>query len=489
MKKGIAYLLAVLMVLSLTACRTDSPVETTDPTTTETVPPEETQLETTESTEQEPASAFDDYVYIHTDVRDLEWEEDIVYLAQMYLGEGPVKGHAALVNAWYSVRDIDGHITTRYFYEADLRDTFIGEIRALIEKVPELTDDQIVYEMQSIVALLKDAHTAVTLPTGEFFPYVVQQMEFDGELGLYVTRIPVQHSDLIYAELTAINGIDIQEVRERLGRYVSAENEYWKDHRIYSLYYNGLIMDKTALQAAEVVGLNEDTAIFSFLTLDGEAVEVELEALSQGTEYWSLEYVNCTSYALGMLSMSQYSESKYFGTYLSEYDTYYIRLYSMKSETSNRLEQFLQEQTNEIKAVGGVSKLVIDVRLNPGGYGDFSDDMIEYMKEADVEACYILMDEGSCSAAVWFPYRAGEKLDNVVLVGTPAGQPPNFFAGSTSVYELRKHEVYFAISKTYLEMEMDFEGDAVMPDILVYQNLEDYMKGIDTQLQLILDME
>lgn len=487
MKKSIAFLLAFALVLSMTACRETKPLDvTTQPTEAATEPATEP---TEESTEPEIVAAFDDYVYIHEEQRDRDWEEDIVYLAQMYLGEGPVKGHAAIVNKWYSVQDIDGYITTRYFYDADLRDTFIEEIHTLIGKVPELTDDQIIYGLQAIVALLRDAHTSVTLPVGEFFPYVVQQMEHEGELGLYVTRIPKEHSDLLYAELTAINGIDIQEVRERLGRYVSAENEYWEDHLVYSLYYNGKIMDKTALQAAGVVDTEEDTAMFRFLTLNGEKVEVELEALALGDEYWRVGYVDCTPYALGMLNMSQYGDTKYFGTHLSEYDTYYIRLYNMQSESENPLEQFLWDQTGEIKRVGGVKKLVIDVRLNPGGYGNFADDMIEYLKESGVEEVYILMDEGSCSAAVWFPHRAREKLENVVLVGTPAGQPPNFFAGSSSVYELRKHDVYFTISATFSEMGKGFEGDAVEPDILVYQDLEDYMNGIDTQLQTVLEME
>lgn len=494
MNRIITALLAALLVFSLTACQTTQPPEeTTEPvtqeTTEETTAAEPETEATEESTEPEEQTAFADYVYIYEDQRDLEWEEDIVYLAQMYLGEGPVKGHAMLVDTWYSVWDIDNRITTRYFYDADLRDTFISEIHALIARVPELTDVEIIYGLQSIVALLQDAHTSVHLPTGEFFPYAVQKMEHNGELGLYVTRIPQKHSNLLYARLTAINGIDVQEVRTRLGKYASAENEYYKDHKIYNLYYGGLIMDKTALQAAGIVGAEEDTAVFSFLTQDGEAVDVELEALSQGAEYWSVGYVDCTPYARNFLSMSQYGDIKYFGTYLAEYDTYYIRLYNMQSETNNRLSQFLQEQTNEIKAVGGVSKLVIDVRQNPGGYGDFSNDVIDYISASGVDVCCILMDEGSCSAAVWFPYRAGEKLDNVVLVGTPAGQPPNFLAGSSSYYELLNHDVYFTISSSYFELGPGFEGDAVIPDILVYQNLEDYMKGIDTQLQTALDME
>lgn len=489
MKKSIALLLTFVLMLSMAACQEplEEAVQPTGESTEATTEPGTDPTE--ESTEPESVTAFDDYVYIHEEQRDRDWEEDIVYLAQMYLGEGPVKGHAAVVNEWYSVQDIDGYITTRYFYDADLRDTFIAEIHALIGQVPELTDDQIVYGLQAIVALLRDAHTSVTLPVGEFFPYVVQQMEHNGELGLYVTRIPKQHSDLLYAELIAINGVDIQEIRERLGRYASAENEYWEDHLIYSLYYNGKIMDKTALQAAGVVGTEEDTALFRFLTQFGETVEVELEALSHGTEYWSPGYIDCTPYAKGMLSMSQYGDTKYFGMHLNEYNAYYIRLYNMQSESENQLEQFLWDQTGEIKRVGGVKKLVIDVRHNPGGYGNFADDMIEYIKESGVEAVYILIDEGSCSAAVWFPHRASQKLDNVVLVGTPAGQPPNFFAGSSSVYELRKHDVYFTISSTYFEMGKGFEGDAVEPDILVHQNLEDYMNGIDTQLQTVLDME
>lgn len=488
MKKSAAFLLAVLLIFSmmLTACQQqDKSAQTASEPTGET---EESVA--AESSEPVVQAAFDDYTFIYSEQRDRDWEEDIVYLAQMYLGEGPVKGHASIVNEWFSVVDIDNYVTTRYFFDASLRETFISRIHDLIANVPDLTDEQIVFGLQSIVALLRDAHSNVAIPHGELFPLAVQQMEHYGSVGLYVTRVPTKHSLLICAELTAINGIDIQEVRARLEQYVSAENEYWTDHLVYSIYSSCLIMDKTALQAAGIVGADEDTALFKFLTLDRKTVEIELEALSVEDEYWSIQYEDCTPYALGTLSMYGYGEIKYFGTHLSEYDAYYIRLHNMQSESENRLEQFLWDQTNEIKRVGNIKKLIIDVRLNPGGYGDFSNEMIAYMKECNVEELYILMDGGSCSAAVWFSHRAREKLDNVVLVGTPAGQPPNFFAGSSSVYKLKKHDYYFTISASFYEMGgQDFEGDAVMPDIYLYQNLNDYIIGIDTQLQIVLNSE
>ena len=439
--------------------------------------------EATAPTEPVVLTEFDDYFFIHTEQRDLDWEEDIVYLAKMYLGEGLVKGHPKLVNKWFTVYDKENRVTTRYFYDVALRDHFIAEIYKLIEDIPELTDSQIVFEMQRIVALLGDAHSTVNIPMGASFPFEVEQMESNGELGLYVTKIITQHDDLLYAELLEINGYSIDEVRALLGRFVSAENKYHVD---MTIFHKQMILDCSALQAAGIVGAEEDIAVFQFRTANGEIVEILLRAAEDTSE---ADYVKRTQRIPEMLSMSKHGSCNYFGTYLSDDGAYYIRLYIMHSESEYRLQQFLWDCDKKIKQIGSVDKLVIDIRMNPGGYQGFIFEMLDYLKESDFEQIYILTDGATSSASVWFSFFAQEEIETAIFVGTPTGQPPNFFAGSANMYELKNHDYRFTISVSYSEIEEYFEGTAVLPDVLVYQNLHDYIKGIDTQLEAALNME
>lgn len=473
------FLFVLLLAWIMIACGNHNKNTEVTVASTETLyMPTETQpTEVTVSTQPVVLSEFDDYVFTHTDQRDLDWEEDIVNFAKMYLGEGPVKGHPKLANKWFTVCDRNNHIATRYFFDATLRGVFIEEIYKLINRITGLTDLQINYEMQRIVALLEDAHSNVNTPQGLTFPFEVQQLDSDGALGLYVTGVIPQYTELLYAQLLAINDYSIEEVRSMLAQYISAENIYHIDKVIF---HDQMILDCSALWAVGIVDTEQDTAVFQFRTVKDETVEISLQAV------FDIDYGEHTQRSL---SMSQYGQCNYFGTPLNDDTAYYIRLYFMHSDSEYRLQQFLWDCDKEIKSMDSVDRLVIDIRMNPGGYQGFAFELLDYLKESDFDQICILTDGGTSSAAVWFSSFVRAKVEKAILVGTPTSQPPNFFAGSSNVYELKNHDIYFTISASYFEIEKDFDGSAVMPDILVYQNLQDYMQGIDTQLEAALEME
>lgn len=491
MKRILALLLLAAMFCLFCGCESGEQAESafsgatdfTEPITVPTTVPETKSVSTpTEEPESEsPEAAFDDYTFRYEDQRNLDWERDVVYFARLYLGEHVVDGHPVLTSRNVSIINLDNVVTQQNFYDAALRDIFIQEVHGLLDRIPELTDVQITYGLARIVAILGDAHSCVYPDYVELFPFVVEQMEKDGHLGLYAVRIPGKYEDLIFSELIAINGIPVEAVVQRLMPYISTENEYWAMAKISGVFHDLRIADKDALQAAGIVGPEEDTAVFSFRKENGAVSDVTLEALDLDTgEYWNIHYAEQTPNAIGMLSYSQYGACNYFFEYLSEFNTIYIRLYNISQVAEYRLEDLLQDVQDAMIGLD-IQKIVVDVRDNPGGYLDFADDVIEFLEEVNVQKVCILMNGGSFSGATVFPNRAREKLDNVTLIGTPAAQAPRFFAGASS-YTLRKHDVYFTISGTYFGDAMEFEGDALMPDVLVYQSLDDYMYGVDTIL-------
>ncbi len=480
MKRIFVLIVAILFLLS--ACEQKPTQETTEPTVT-TIP-------TTEPTEptvpEQPEPAFADYTYRYEDSRNSLWEQDVVYFAKLFLGELVVKGHPYLTARRISIMDMDNTVTQRYFYDPVLRDNFISEIYALIEDLPELTDQQIAYELRRIVAVLGDAHSQVYFANDELFPLVVEQMEDDGKLGLFVTRIPSAYQNLLLSRLVSINGIAAEEVLQRLRPYIPTENEYWADYCITSIFNEMLIACKSALQMVGIMG-EEDNAVFTFETADGQRTEVRLSALNISSgEYWNTNFSNATQNSMGFLSYNQYGETSYFYRYLELYDTMYLRLFDCSSDAEYRLSDLLEEMDQKLRVIGAVDKVVVDVRGNPGGYVGFIDDLIDFLRQIDTQDIYILVDNGSFSAATIFPSRAKVKLDHVTIVGSHTAQAPNFFAGATSL-SLRKHEVYFTISMTYFEGEAGFQGEALTPDILIYQNVDDYAMRVDTVLQTVLE--
>lgn len=490
MKKLCLILLAFLL-LFLCACAQEAPEETTVPTVAETTAaPTETTAqtvpETTEAALIQPEPVFDDYMYVHTDARDLAWEQDIIYMAKLYLGEQVVKGYPKLINQEVQVITADNWISMDVFYDEALREQFIQAVYDLIPRIPELTDTAVQYEMQRILALLEDSHGGMTMPIGEYFPFAVEQLEQAGELGLYVTMLPSAYEHLLLSKLEAINDIPAEDILEALIPYIPTENTYRAAYCATSVFQNGLIMDKIALQAIGVVGAEEDTARFRFLTDSGETVEIQLEALDLlNGEYSSLPRTGAMWTNMDFLSYSRMEETNYWFEYLPEQDALYIRFYQMIEEENLRIDAFLIQIRDQIRKLDGVSKTIIDLRDNPGGYTDLIKDFIKMMKDEAIGTPYVLINSGSFSAAVISPWYLKTNLEGTILVGTPAGQPINFFANATTV-PLRNHDISVSIPYRYCVTDTEDTSDALMPDILVYPKLEDYAQGIDTILEAAL---
>ena len=74
----------------------------------------------------------------------------------------------------------------------------------------------------------------------------------------------------------------------------------------------------------------------------------------------------------------------------------------------------------------------------------------------------------------------------MTLVGTPAGEPSNA-TFQTSQYRLPNRKLIFLMSalKQFYTWP-GYDEDALMPDILIGQSLEDYRYGIDSVLKYVL---
>ncbi len=81
-------------------------------------------------------------------------------------------------------------------------------------------------------------------------------------------------------------------------------------------------------------------------------------------------------------------------------------------------------------------------------------------------------------------------VDGAVLVGGPAAEPPNFTVPVLDGnYEMPNSKCIFSFGGSYLNYWPGYEHDALMPDIEIYQTIEDYQNGKDTVLEAVFAME
>lgn len=475
----------LVLVLFLTGCTAGeiAPAE---------VPPTET-ITATEATEPAELAAtepekipFADYEYLYTDERDRAWEEDVVFLAKFYLGQVETYGHPLLVNEESQVWKPQNYIDFRNFYREDLRDTFVADLEALIRNIPVLTDTEIVYELQRIVAKLSDLHSHVYLPVTDLFVFTVEPLYSDEGMELRLVRLPAEYQHALFGELVAINGVPIDEVVERLGQYIAHEWEYSKMFYMTNPLQTGLIGRKEALEMAGIVDAEDTAAELEVITEQGERIVIEVPAVA-ATESKNVAKVYGDWLHDKISYYEGYQDSNYFLRFEEEYQLLYIRFNQMYEMTDYRFSEFLADIKKQ-SANEACKKIVVDFRLNGGGKGlELHDDLIEVLGKATADQIYILIDQASYSDAILLPVEMRQKLSNAVIVGMPGGQSPNFFAGAA--YTLPNSGCAFWVSGLCYSYSPDYEYETLMPDITVYQTLEDYKQGIDTVMEYVRNAE
>ena len=477
-------ILILMLTLTFTGCITFGPLpaETPDPTAEAFTPTEApTSLPTPMPTGTPNLSApYEDsgrnYTYTMTDKRDRDWEEDIVFFADEMLH--PFRGHPMLADRVTSTGRYNENLKrysqtgTDNFFDPELKALFIESVNELIVSIPDKTDAEIRIGLMKIAAMLNDVHTKVSATFEEGFPIWLVPVEYGGELAAFILQAPKASSELLGKRLTAINGVPVEEIAEMMRPMLTYENDWGFFCNAYSCYY---LMNCDHLRSFGVIG-RERSAVFTAVGIDG--VEVNCKVVARPLDsLWS----NTQSY-------HEVNGVGYGETMLSKGSTLYFRINSCRVDESFR--DILNDAFDEANSTDKLEKIIIDMRGNHGGYIDLDGCFLSLAVslEATDADIYLIIDCECYSAAVGIPAMLKQRIEKLILVGSPTGQPVRFFAGGWDK-ELPNSGIGFSCSGGWNDFWPGNDGDALMPDITVFESYEDYLNGVDSVLYALLNGE
>lgn len=486
MKKLLALLLALCLILALfTGCTgTEAPETESGSTETTAAPTESTETEAATAPEPRWApydGSDEDYVYYHEEGRDRDWEEDVLYLAETFLTIHPYltpeESRGNRMDSLY----VEGYYTDE-FYDPAKREAFLAGINELIPQISTLDDEGLLFALQKIVARLGDAHARVYIPSDAYFPvefiYITGE---DGSLALHAVFLPEEHDDLLLAELVAINDVPTEQVIEAILPWLSYENMNWVHHTVSNGWIAAYLSNFKLLCQAGIADAASPRAEYRFRLEDGTEESITLTMYTNGmlTEPMAYTYYDVS------LPYIRWSDCNYWYELQPEHDMVYCRINRFEPDENISLLELGNQILMEVREAGGVEKFVLDLRGNPGGYGSTGyNEIINLLNRMDIEKVYVLIDNGSFSRAVLFATTIRTLVDKAVLVGTPAGQAPNFF-GNVTEYTMPKSGEAFCLGSDWCECWPDYEGEALMPDVLIEQTLEDYKNNVDAVLEYV----
>lgn len=487
-RSAAALLLAAAMLLSMTGCldarkepELSLPTETTQPETEpETVP------ETTEETQPQwtPFTGTDyNYVYYYEDGREREWEEDIIYMASNYIDD-----YAAVSRFPFRIEWPDDVEYSDQFFDPELQQYWIDETNDMIMDIPNMTDLEIHYRIQKLVATLGDAHASVYLPKSDYFPICFYPFRTRHGLDIRVVGLPAVHEDMLFSKLYSVNGYTVDQIIEMLRPYISHENEAWLVGSIFAINGSSFIIWEDYLKMAGIMEPDAETVTYTMLSDTSRMLKLELEAVS------NLDLSGYTGQLPTHVNTYMYKDAdtkNYWFERLPTNNMIYVRINRFQEQEGYSFLTMGNEILKDVRDNGGyIGKLVVDLRDNPGGY-TFAGyhEFVKVLQRVEIGTVYVLVDFNTFSNGIIMAGTIKRMIPDSIIVGTPAGQPPNFFAGmSDGDYTMPNSGTIIRMPTAYNVSLPDYEGDTLMPDIVIYPKIELYMIGVDTILEQVKGM-
>ena len=324
----------------------------------------------------------------------------------------------------------------------------VSELKSMISN---LDYDEIKVEISRIVAMIKDAHTAIHFPVEKYIP--LRFYCFPD--GVYIINVSKGYENLLYKKVTAIEDSVIEEVMEELSKVISHENKYFLKAQCAKY-----------LQAADVLyGLlicNDKNKIK--ITVENEIIEVETV---KANELNYIENINVPVYA-------EKPNENYWFKYIDKDKSLYIK-YNSCRENEIPLKDKISSTINYIEK-NNISKVTIDLRNNLGGDSLLLKPLIEYLKNnkdiSEKGNLNVIIGRETFSSGLLNAYELKNQC-NAMLIGEPTGGKPNCY-GEILRFNLPNSKFNVSYSTRYYKVIEDDSVDALYPDKIVEETIDDF---------------
>lgn len=362
----------------------------------------------------------------------------------------------------------------------------------LPQKVEQLSDSDMFFELAALVASLCDSHTMAYPPIELFdegFPVGFFGLGNKVYLKWYMSDYE-QFEPFLLREIVGVNGVGMDYILQKLASFTepaqaSCIAELYAEGYFSPAFFNWAGCDHT------------EGYTFQILDRDGKVHSVEVPVIStekfmqlretvQRPENWEqITYLKGGNWV-------EYSERDGQGcVYMS---------FAEMPETESPYQE-LFDSTRKLLDEHPDSKLVIDLRLMPGGVDiafPYVQDGSKLLKECGFGKAYVLTGRYTASAAIFCLSVFKEDL-GATVVGEPTRQFTKFFCpiGMNTDIVLPGSQITVQVSGTWYEIEglgepvYDEEGklydweNTVLPEVYVEQDIEDLRHGMDTVMEWV----
>ena len=359
-----------------------------------------------------------------------------------------------------------------------------AEIRA---GLAEMSDVDFAIALSELTAMAGDSHTMLSIGSAlpEYHLLALAPGWYEGRWVLTGTLAEFQ--DYIGQEIVSINGHSMEELMQAIAPMLSHDNEV-----------------RLRGQFGDVVYVTEILQHYGMITGEEESLPVVVRDASGAETTLDIPVYAAQDFAaLGAQAFVRASQLR-MAVPATEPDgnviyqlldlgggTLYMQYNSCREDPDQPMDEFAAQVQAKLNT-GEYDKFIVDLRSNGGG----SDGVlypITYLVQqlvASGHAAYVLAGENTFSSALINTVQL--KDAGAVFVGTPTGGSVNHF-GAVTAFQLPHSGIRGQYSNRFIDLGSYYAAaqpygiGSFRPDIEVEQTFADYMAGVDTAVQYILD--
>jgi hypothetical protein len=352
----------------------------------------------------------------------------------------------------------------------------------LAGRLPALTPEEAVVELQRLVALLsregRDGHQfafPVDDAEGPILPIRIHEFEE----GVFITAAR-DDDTLVGARIDAIEGRAIADVLGAVEPLVPRDGP-----STVPLFRPVLLLRTSVLRGLGIAG---EGAVTARVTMpDGSTREVDLAPMSFADyRAWATDFgmFRLPPHA-GLLYLDNLDEPAFRWRYLDDSDSIYVR-YTQVRPVEHAELQALRERAS----ADDVDRVIVDLRQNPGGHNHNFPAILSVLEDPAIDRpgrLLVLTDRVTFSAASNFTTSI-EQSTGATFVGEPMGGGLNFW---NDVRQVRLADwpipMQVGVSTRYWQFATpDDERLTIEPDVRIPLRAADYFAGRDPVLEAAL---
>ncbi len=366
-------------------------------------------------------------------------------------------------------------------YQSVNKEIFDQMVVTISEKIPVLSDKEIVFEFMKLVASLGNGHNFI-VPTyadkGSFNQLPVQFYKFSD--GLFIVGGDQQYQQLVGSKVIAIGKTKVNEALSKTQVVNARDNEMqqlWLGP--YYLSLPSVLKGLNIVNDAESISLTIEDTMGKKRVIKPELKELKFNGFPKLPGL-------ANSDAIHNLRVKE----QYWFQHLPRNGSLYVQYNYVHNKPSYSFEDFNLEIREKISLLN-VNNFILDLRHNAGGDGSTYPPILKTLVQFEAARpdgkIFILIGRNTFSAAHNLLLDIN-RLTNAILVGEPSGSRPNALS-EAGWFKLPYSGTWGIISSQFHQASKAEDHRIwVAPDVPVSLSSKQYFSGKDPSLEAIFSI-